>query len=219
MNVFIIIPAFNEEPRLMSTIMSVIALNKYTVVVVDDGSSDSTYTIASSLVTTLRHSVNRGMGAALSTGTEYALSSGADSIVHFDADGQHRADEIDRFVKVLEADQADIVLGSRYLQKNQLPRTKKYLIHKPAVLFQNITARIRLTDVHNGFRAMNRLAANKIRIRQDRMAHASEIIYEIKRNRLRYCEVPVTIAYREYGQGIQDGLKIFGDLIRKKFLK
>jgi len=159
------------------------------------------------------------MGAALATGTQYALDHGADIIVHFDADGQHRADEIDRFIRKIVTDDADIVIGSRYKQKNNLPWTKKYLIHKPGLVFQNVTSRIHLTDVHNGFRAMNRHAASKIQIRQDRMAHASEIIYEVKRHKLRYREVPVTIAYREYGQGIQDGLKIFGDLLKKRFLK
>ena len=78
---------------------------------------------------------------------------------------------------------------------------------------------VRLTDVHNGFRAMSRSAAEKIRIEQDRMAHNSEIVAQLRVHHLRFCEVPVTITYSEYGQKLSDGVKIIRDLIIKKLLK
>lgn len=217
--IYIVIPAYNEAVFIRATLEAVLAIGRYQIIVVDDGSTDDTFALASSLVPTLRHATNRGMGAALVTGTEYALRNGALYIVHFDADGQHHPEEIERLLGPLFLNRADIVIGSRYLQKHEVPWTKKHLIHKPALVLQNLITGLRLTDVHNGFRAMNRHAATRIVIRQDRMAHASEIIHEVKRNHLRFTEVPVTISYHEYGQGMREGLRVYFDLLTKRFFK
>lgn len=216
LNIFVVIPAFNERSAIATTIADVQSHGYQNCIVVDDGSSDDTYAIASRLCTTLRHATNRGMGAALATGTMYALKHQADIVVHFDADGQHRASDIERFVKILSENKADIVLGSRYIESNSVPFTKKYLLHYPARLLQNMLTHISLTDVHNGFRAMNRYAAQRIQINQDRMAHNSEIVGQIHKLKLRYTEVPVTIVYHRYGQGIFGGMRILKDLIIKK---
>lgn len=219
MKTVIVIPAYNEARHIAMTLRSLHDAGYDDLVVVDDGSTDDTADTAAHDAVVLRHSINRGMGAALSTGTVWAVANGADCVVHFDADGQHRADEVGRVTAPIIANEADIALGSRYLKASQTPWTKKYLLHRPALLLQTILTGMRLTDVHNGFRAMNRTAAKKIRIRQDRMAHASEVINEIKQHRLRYVEVPVTIAYQEYGQGFASGIKIYWDLIKKIVLK
>lgn len=214
----IVIPAFNEAKRIVTTVQTLIAQGYADIIVVDDGSTDATGAVIAPFAKVLRHRVNRGMGAALATGTQYALRHGADIIVHFDADGQHRAEDIAALIVPLQDDRADIVFGSRYMGLSEVPWTKRYLLHAPARWFQNRMTGIRLTDVHNGFRAMNRRAASQIRIRQDRMAHASEIVSEVKRNGLRYTEVPVTILYHEYGQGLVGGLRIVKDLLIRKFL-
>lgn len=219
MKTAIVIPAFNEALLLRKTLTNVRASGFDWIIVVDDGSTDDTARIGAEMATVVRHPINRGMGAALVSGTQHALRNGADCIVHFDADGQHTASEIERLVAPIRNGKADIVLGSRYLQPNKLPFTKKYLIHRPALLFQNLLTGLKLTDVHNGFRAMNRTAAEQIIITQDRMAHASEIVSEVARNRLRYLEVPVTISYHEYGQGFAAGVRIMKDLLVKKILK
>jgi len=220
MNTWVVIPAYNEERHLERTLNDVRnQSDRYHVVVVDDGSTDRTYDIARSHARAIRHPVNRGMGAALVTGTRYALLQGADCIVHFDADGQHHASEIRRFIDKIETGEYDVVLGSRYLDSHSTPFTKKYFIHWPARVFQNAMTGVRLTDVHNGFRAMSRSAAEKIRIEQDRMAHNSEIVAQLRARRLRFCEVPVTITYAEYGQSLVDGIKIIRDLIVKQLLK
>ena len=215
-NIAIVIPALNEEKRIAATIQSIRSGGDYFIIVVDDGSTDATAAAARGADIVLRHKVNRGMGAALVTGTRYALDHGASIIVHFDADGQHAAGEISRVVAPLQRDDCDIVLGSRYLQKNKLPFTKRYFIHAPALLLQRLTTGLRLSDVHNGFRAMTRQAAQKIQITQDRMAHASEIINEIARLQLRYQEVPITVTYHTYGQGFRGGVRIMYDLIIKR---
>jgi len=217
--IYIVVPAFNEEKRIAETLASLHDAGYSDIIVVNDGSEDSTAAVAENYAHVLTHVINRGMGAALETGTRYALRKGANIIVHFDADGQHQASDISKVIEPLINQQADIVVGSRYLGTNSVPVTKKYLIHKPAIIFQNIVTGVKLTDVHNGFRAMNRKAADSIRISQDRMAHNTEIISQIKQHKLRHIEVPVTILYAEYGQGFLGGISILKELFTKFLIK
>ncbi len=216
MKVFVVIPSYNEAQHIGAVLESLKNYD-YQVVLVNDGSSDNTVQIAQQFgVKVLSHVINRGQGAALYTGTLYALSQGADIIVHFDADGQFLAEEINKVITPIIEGKADIVFGSKFLQANQIPWLKKFLIIKPAIWLNNLLTGLHLSDVHNGFRALSRLAAKKIEIKQDAMAHASEIVAQTKKCNLRYQEVPVTIIYREFGQGFGGGLKILIDWFIKK---
>ncbi len=216
MKVFLVIPSYNEAQHIGAVLESLKKYD-YKLVVVDDGSSDDTVQIARNLgVKVLNHEINRGQGAALYTGTQYALSQGADIIVHFDSDGQFLAEEINKVITPIVEGKVDIVFGSKFLQANQIPWLKKFLIIKPAIWLNNLLTGLKLSDVHNGFRALNRRAAEKIEIRQDAMAHASEIVAQTKKWKLRYQEVPVTIIYHEFGQGFGGGLKILIDWFIKK---
>jgi glycosyltransferase involved in cell wall biosynthesis len=190
------------------------------VVVVDDGSVDQTSAIVARHqgIFLVKHFINRGMGAALQTGNSFALSKGAEIIVHFDADGQMQVEDIAAMIQPLLAGEVDISLGSRFLGKySNIPWTKKYLIQPVARIINYIFTKLWLSDVHNGFRAMTSATAKKLTIRQDGMAHNTEIPAGIKRNKLRYVEIPVTIIYNEFGQGVGGGFKILRDLIVKKF--
>ncbi len=221
LKIFIIIPAFNEEENISSAIDSIInGFPDVKIVVVDDGSTDKTINVLSDCdIVRLRHIVNRGQGASLQTGNEYAIKSGADILVHFDGDGQHRVEDINGLIKPIINDGLDVVLGSRFLSdKTRVPWSKKLFILKPALIFNYLFTGLRLTDVHNGLRAMTAGAAKRIEITQDRMAHNTEIISVIKRNKLKYKEVSVHIIYNEYGQGFFDGLKIIRDLFVKKII-
>ncbi|MCX6785503.1 MAG: glycosyltransferase family 2 protein [Candidatus Komeilibacteria bacterium] len=212
MKTFIVIPCYNEAEHLAKVIAAVKPYGQ--VVLVDDGSTDQSFNIAKNCgVIVLRHLVNRGMGAALETGDSYAFKHGADVVVHFDADGQHLAEEIPRVIEPISQGKVDVVLGSRFLDPgNNVPFLKKLLILKPAILFQNLLLGVKLTDAHNGFRALSYAALSKIKITQDEFAHATEIIELIKAHNLRYQEVPVTVKYHEFGQGFSTGLKILKDL-------
>lgn len=218
--IFIVIPAFNEAPSVSDVVRSVRAQFEH-VVVVDDGSSDGTGEKAreagAALVT---HLINRGQGAALKTGIDYAVQCGADVVVTFDADGQHHSDDIDALVAPIVEGAYDVVLGSRFLRRdNSVPLIRK-LVLKLAVLFTWLLSGIKLTDAHNGLRAFSRSAAAQIRIVQDRMAHASEIVDEIGRHRLRYKEVPVRVFYTEYslrkGQPSAAAFRVMIDFILGK---
>jgi len=192
---FIVIAAFNEAGRVGRVVQEVRA--RYSdVIVVDDGSIDATAAEAMEAgAIVLSHAINRGQGAALQTGIEYALGHGAEVIVTFDADGQHRAEDIDTLLAPVRDRGFDVALGSRFLHGDpSIPPVRKLTL-RLGVVFTRWVSGIRVTDTHNGFRAFSRAAAGRIVIRQDRMAHASEILDTIARCRMRYCEVPTDVRY------------------------
>jgi len=194
-SIWIVIAAYNETSRLGKTLAELLP-HYSNVVVVDDGSRDDTAAVAEKAgVWTLRHPINRGQGAALQTGIDFAIQTGADVIVTFDADGQHDPADIPAILAPVLAGTADIALGSRFLGKTIGMPFSRRVVLKLAVIFTRIVSQIKVTDTHNGFRSFSRSAATAIRIYQDRMAHASEILDEIRRQGLRYAEVPVTIRY------------------------
>jgi polyprenyl-phospho-N-acetylgalactosaminyl synthase len=194
------------------------------VVVVDDGSRDATSEVALTAgAHVVRHPINLGQGAALQTGIDYALGLGADFIVTFDADGQHASAEILPMVSQLVNTQSDIVLGSRFLGRAvNMPRSKRLTLWL-AVRFTRLTTGLRLTDTHNGFRALSANAARRLRIRQNRMAHASEILEQTARLKLRYAEFPVTITYSAYslakGQRVLNSFAIVKDQVMDRLAK
>jgi glycosyltransferase involved in cell wall biosynthesis len=168
----------------------------------------------------LRHVVNLGQGAALATGIQYALGQGAQVLVTFDADGQHDPADIRKLVEPVIAGEADVALGSRFLAGALgVPRRRRMLL-KIAILFTGLTDHIWLSDAHNGLRALSASAARQIRITQNRMAHASEIVSEIARLKLRYVEVPVQVRYTDYsqhkGQRATDALNIMIELLEER---
>ena len=216
-NIYIIIPAWNEKGTI-SRVVNGLKKHYKNIVVVDDGSGDNTFELAGRAgATVLKHVINRGQGAALKTGMEYALRSGADIIVHFDADGQMRVSDIEKMVEPIIAGEADVTLGSRFLSKDhKMPALKRLFISRPAIIFDRLLTGLKLTDTHNGFRAFSRMAAKKVDITFDGFAHASEILAEISDHKIKYKEVPVTILYNEFGQGFSSGLRTLKDLFFKK---
>ena len=213
MSVWVVIAAFNEAKVIRSVVAGVVA-GGWSVVVVDDGSRDTTATEArmpGSIV--LKHRINLGQGAALQTGIEYALRRGASTIVTFDADGQHDAADIPLLVEAL-ADH-DIALGSRFLGRVEGASQSRMAMLRAATKVSNSLSGIKLTDSHCGFRAFRATAAPALRITQDRMAHASELLRKIKTSGLRLVEVPVTIKYTEHskskGQGGIQAVRILFD--------
>jgi len=217
MKICAVLPAYNEAKTIASVVKEV--KDKVDeVIVIDDGSGDLTADLAQQAgAKVLTHFLNRGQGAALQTGINFALNQGADIIVTFDADGQHNPDDIKRVVQPLLLGEVEVVLGSRFLKsKSNIPLVRKFIL-RMAVWFTRLYTGIAVTDVHNGFRAFSRQATEKIKIKQDGMAHASEIIEQIKTRHLRYMEIPVTIKYTDYslqkGQKISNSFRILWDLI------
>lgn len=214
-----IVPAHNEAKEIASVVIGLLPFVDE-VVVVDDGSTDTTMIAAKQAGAVLiRHDLNRGQGAALETGHEYARQKGADIVIHFDADGQFDPMDIERGVMMLNEKKVDIILGSRFLdKKSNLPWVKRHIILPFGQLVDRMFGGARLTDAHNGFRIFNARALSVLRLEQNRMAHATEIPQLIKQHGLRYAELPITVVYREFGQGISGGLKVVRDLIMNKIV-
>ncbi len=222
-NVVVVIAAYNEGTQLADVVASLAGKCK-TVVVVDDGSSDNTVEVALSAgAHVLTHPINLGQGAALQTGIDYALRLGADSIVTFDADGQHDSEELAPMLERLRTTQVDMVLGSRFLGRTVNMSRSKAITLRLAIWFTRLTSGLRLTDTHNGFRVLSRRAAQRIRIRQNRMAHASEILDQIAEKKLTFVEQPVTITYSAYsiakGQRIMNAANIVKDQVMGKLVR
>lgn len=217
---WVVIPAFNEG-EVIADVVAHVRETYLNVVVVDDCSSDDTSALArGALADVIRHPVNLGQGAALQTGITYALRAGASYIVTFDADGQHQVEDIATLLDMQTKTCADIVVGSRFRGKTtNLPPVRR-LVLKMAVVFSRLTSGVDLTDAHNGLRLFTRNAALRLRIRQNRMAHASEIINEIGRLKLKVAEAPVTIVYTEYslrkGQKLSNAFNIVAELFVDK---
>lgn len=222
-NYWIVIAAYNEEKSIGDVVRRVCRLG-YSTVVVDDGSTDDTWLHAHAAgAWIVRHAINLGQGAALQTGITFALGKGADALVTFDADGQHDANEIGDMLRVLQEHKADIVFGSRFLGGTVNMPLAKRLILKCAIAFTNLTVGIRLTDTHNGFRALTREAASRIHLRRDRMAHASEFIALVSELGLKWIEHPVHLTYSDYskakGQRLTGAFEILKDLLIGKLNK
>jgi glycosyltransferase involved in cell wall biosynthesis len=221
-SVWVIIPAYNEAPVIASVLDS-FKKTPYHVVVVDDGSKDLTSKIARLYpVDLIRHRINLGQGAAIQTGIDYVLSRTCEYIVTFDADGQHTTEDIPSLIEPIRKNQADIVLGSRFIKGARVHgiTARRKLMLRLAILFTRMTTGLKVTDTHNGLRAFSRHAASMIRITQNGMAHASEIFFEIAKYKLRYCEVPVQVRYTPYtlkkGQSLFNSINILLDLLIRR---
>lgn len=220
----VVIPAYNEG-TILNTIVNSLLNKKYKVIVVDDGSKPSLKEqLQTSSIYYLRHKTNLGQGAALQTGFDFALSLRPKYIVSFDADGQHDINDIEALLEPLQKEEADITLGSRFLSHNpsQIPLSKKFVLYLARVINFLFTGML-LSDAHNGLRAFTVSSLQKIRLTENRMAHASELLFEIKSSGLRYREVPVTIHYSDYskgkGQSAWQGIQIVFDLVLHKLFK
>ncbi|WP_020596180.1 glycosyltransferase family 2 protein [Spirosoma panaciterrae] len=222
--VFILIPSYNEANVIRKTIASL--QGPYEIVLIDDASTDNTSQVVAGLpIYYLRHTVNLGQGAALQTGMTFAYQQGADIVVHFDADGQHNPNDIPRFIDELESRKLDVVLGSRFLLREDrvsVPAFKQVIL-KVATLINGIITGLWLTDAHNGFRVMNRRSLGLIRLKENRMAHATEILAEIYRHKLNVVEMSTHITYTDYskakGQSWTNSLNILFDLFVNRYLR
>jgi glycosyltransferase involved in cell wall biosynthesis len=214
MKIFCVIPVYNEEKTIREVVNNVRPLVDL-VVIVNDGSTDKSSQLAEdNNIVVLHHLINRGQGAALKTGTLYALDKGADIIIHFDGDGQFLASDIKNITAPIKSGDADIVFGSRFLTKqSDIPLFKKSIILPLAKFVNRILLGIKMTDPQSGFRAMSAKVAGQLDWQQDRMAHCSEILYTTNKLNLKIKEVPITIIYHGFGQRFSDGFKILKDLL------
>lgn len=215
-DIYIVMPAYNESDQLRVGVEMVQKKGYQNIVVVNDGSKDNTYDVMMSIkgIHALSHKINRGQGAALQTGITYALQKGAQYIVLIDADGQHSVDEIQSMLHPVMANECDITIGTRFkgdVSRSNVPFMKKFML-KIGIWIIWFLFGSYITDSQNGFKAMNRKAAEAMKFSFNRYEYCTEIIDLIRTNHLRVQEVPVTVRYTEHsladGQKMSNSIKI-----------
>ncbi len=220
-NVAVVVPAYNEGPKISETITELKSFfEPRNLIIVDDGSSDHTFQEATATgASVLRHPINLGQGAALQTGITYALSrNDIEYILTFDADGQHSIESAIEMIKEITNSNLDIILGSRFLEETakNMPNKKK-LILRLGIIFTRIDSGLKVTDTHNGLRVMNRKFAQSLSIKHSGMAHASEILNHIKAVNATWKELPAQIYYTDYsmrkGQSVLNAVNILTEMM------
>jgi len=195
MKITIGIPAYNEEKNIAAII---IKLKKITdsIIVCDDGSSDMTSEISKNLgAVVISHKKNMGYGAAIRTIFQKSVELDSDILVTFDADGQHRIEDVSRVLHPLENNEADVVIGSRFLGKqSNVPNYRKLGI-KVITQVTNSSIKTKLTDSQSGFRAYSRQVLSEISLSEIGMGISTEILIKASSKGLRITEVPITILY------------------------
>ncbi len=198
--VAIVIPVFNEAEVIGDVIEEVSAAGDFYIIVVDDGSSDNTFNVLMQHdVLALRHKINRGKGAAVKTGIQAANKLGADICVTLDGDGQHDPVDIQTVIEPIKEDRADVVLGTRVIQKEEMPLVKVWA-NKIGNVVTWLFYGILVTDSQSGFRAYSRYASMIIDTKADKYEYDSKVIREIKTNRLRFEEVSIAVRYTDYSK-------------------
>lgn len=220
----IIVPAYNEAGMIRQTVQNLLERN-YSVVVVDDASTDNTREVIAGLqIVYIRHLINLGQGAAIRTGIEYALTKPFKYLVTFDADGQHSVEDIPEMIAALITNNAEIAFGSRFLPgatANFTAARKRML--KFARFVNYLTSGILLSDANNGLRVMTYRAAHQIQITENRSSHNAQVQKIIKSKGLNYTECPVNISYSDYSKkkGLRNinSIRVLYDLILFKIFQ
>jgi len=216
LDAWIVVPAFNEAGVIGDVITDLRTVFTH-IVCVDDGSDDGTGDIALRAGAHLvRHPVNLGQGAAIQTGVEYARRQpGAQVFATFDADGQHRVEDLVTMIDRLGRGDVDVVIGTRFGPGVSRPPFLKRIVLQTAVRLSPRGRRLGLTDTNNGLRVFNKTVADGLDITMNGMSHATEFIMLIAENRWRVAEQPVEVLYTEYssakGQPLLNGVNISVD--------
>ena len=189
------IPAYNEEKNIALIITK---LKKITdsIIVCDDGSTDMTSKISKNLgVVVISHKKNMGYGVAINSIFQKSKEMNSDLLVTFDADGQHRVEDIEKVIEPIKNNVADLVIGSRFLdKKSHIPNYRKIGI-KVITQVTNASIKKKLTDSQSGFRAYNQRVLSQISPSDMGMGISTEILIKSSSKGLRITEVPITVLY------------------------
>lgn len=216
--VYIIIPAKDEASRIGGVLHQVLDNGYTNIVVVNDGSKDKTASVAKSFgVTVLDHLINLGAGAATQTGIEYAIMQNAEIIVTIDADHQHLPADIDLLVETLQQKQSDIVIGSRFLNKNNKIPYTRILYNKIANVITYLVTGIAVTDSQSGMKAFTAKFAEKSKLNFNGFEFSVEMIRNIKVSKARFEEVPIKVIYTKdtlsKGQNLLTGIRMLRKIL------
>jgi glycosyltransferase involved in cell wall biosynthesis len=210
-DIWILLPAYNEAPVIRDVIREVRRCGFLQILVVNDGSEDGTDAVAleeGALV--ISHPINRGAGAVVQTGIEWARHRGIQYLVQLDADGQHHPSDIPSLVRMMEERGCDLVIGSRFILRSAgIPRLRIYY-NQISNLITNWFCDRWYTDTQSGFRMFNRKAIEQLDLHLDGFGYCSEMIIQAEHKGLRIEEVPIAVSYTAYsmskGQDFYNGV-------------
>jgi glycosyltransferase involved in cell wall biosynthesis len=209
-DIFLIIPCFNEQPRLpklLKNIQKHFPLKK--VIVVDDGSEPPLKLPSIYPIRVIRHQINLGKGLAMKTGVEFAFAKGAKAVIFMDADLQHDPREIPKFITCL-IQGSDMVIGIR--QKRQDTPFSRYLGNKLASFYIKLTFGIYIQDILSGYRAMNKKAYKLLNWSSERYGVEAEMIARLGKykSQIKWTEIPIDTIYIDKYKGVTlvDSVKI-----------
>ena len=186
------IPVYNEEKTIAKVVLR--AKKKVDrVIVIDDGSADATSDIAEALgALVFKHEKNLGYGSAIKTCFEAAKKLNTDIMVILDGDGQHDANEIPSLVRKIK-EGFDVVIGSRFLKKNTIPKYRKFGINILNVVIHR--AGVDVNDCQSGYRAYSKKAIEQIHLKENGMSASAEILWQVQAKGLKLCEVSIACDY------------------------
>lgn len=219
MKIWIVVPLYNEKKHINLVIKGILK-SHLPIVVVDDGSRDNGNKEVLKLpITLLRHKVNLGKGAAMTTGADFAFNKGAEAVIFMDSDGQHSPQDILKFIQQLETNKYDVVFGSRNL--NYGVPLVRYLGNKVASLVIRVLFGIYVSDPICGFRAITKDAYRKIKWQSSGYGVESEILARVGKNNLKFTEVAVDTIYHDKDKGVTilDAFAVLGDVLKWKLTK
>lgn len=215
---YVVVPALNEGDRIGGVIKKLTHFGFHNVVVVNDGSTDHTSDAIPNIpgVFELKHIVNLGPGASTMTGIRFALNQGAQYIATIDADHQSDPSDLNHLISAMEEQShIDLMIGSRFLKKNEIPFTRRvYNLIGNMISF--VITGLYVTDSQSGFKIMTRRFAEKLNIDYNGFEFCIDIIKKAKMNRFKVAEAPVSVVYTKEtmakGQSFRQGLLMLGRL-------
>lgn len=217
-----VIPAFNEATRIAGVVA---ATKPYVdaVIVVDDGSTDGTSSVARSAgASVVTHPQNSGAGAATMTGIEAARIMQADVLITLDADGQHDPADIPALLAPVRDGTADIVFANRFGQRNNIPTIRR-VFNALGNVITFVATGTWMKDSQCGFKVLGPRAIKEIDLRMRGFEFCTEIVRETAHHRWRYAQVPIKVTYSEYtlakGQSFANGIKTAFKILLRTFLR
>ena len=213
-----LIPALNAE-RTLPRVAAETRAQLEPLIVIDDGSSDATGEVARAVgAIVLRHEVNRGKGAALKTGFAWALENGFDGVITLDADGQHLASEIPKFIAAREETRADLIIGGRaHLFQHMLPRRRN--ANRFSAWCISKCAGVKVPDSQSGFRFYSAHLLRSVKLRTNGFDMESEVIVRAGRGGFRIVTIPIDLGFVDglstsHYKPLADTLRIAGTEFR-----
>ncbi len=210
-DIHVLLPAYNEAAQLPAVVQALRSEGFTNVVIINDGSTDDTAAVATSLgVRVVSHLVNRGAGAAAQTGIELARQMNWPYIAFMDSDGQHDPRDILRLLAKMNESSCDLVIGSRFLDRDDdIPRSRVFF-NFIANRMTNLICKKSYSDSQSGLRLLNRRAIMRLDLHLDGFGFCSEMIIKAEKAHLRIQETPTTVVYTDYsiskGQDFQVGI-------------